>query len=80
METVQTETQTETSGNLAALAKCGHPACICTVASGERYCSDHCAELAATSRAGADDECGCGHAECVATAGAHSVLDGFDSH
>jgi hypothetical protein len=76
METVQTET----SGTLAALAKCAHPACVCTLASGERYCSDHCAELAATSRAGSDDECGCGHAECVATTASHAVLDGFDPH
>ena len=74
METVQTET----SGKLAALVKCAHSACVCTVGPGERYCGDHCAELAATSRAGADEECGCGHAECVATVGAHGVLDGFD--
>ncbi len=72
--------QTETSGKLAALAKCAHSACVCTVVSGERYCSDHCAERAATSKAGVDDECGCGHAECVATVGAHVVLDGFDPH
>ena len=72
--------QTETSGNIAALAKCALSACLCTVASGERYCSDHCAELAVTSRAGTDDECGCGHAECVATSGSHAVLDGFEPH
>ena len=61
METVQTES----SVKLAALAKCDHPGCICTVESGERYCSDYCAEQANAKDAAADDTCACGHPECV---------------
>jgi hypothetical protein len=83
METVQTgnprklETvQTEDPGKLAALAKCAHPACICTVGSGERFCSDYCAEQANAGKSAADDACNCGHAECVHSAGARGKFGG----
>ena len=54
----------ETSYHLAPMAKCAHEMCSCTVASGERFCSDHCAQQANSSDTGGDEKCGCGHAEC----------------
>jgi hypothetical protein len=69
--------QTEVPGKLAALEKCAHDGCICTVASGERYCSDYCAEQANAGKAAADEECRCGHAECKQTVGAPAVVNGF---
>jgi hypothetical protein len=59
--------QTETPGKLATLAKCAHAGCICTVSSGEQFCSDYCASQAGEHAAGEGD-CGCGHAECTAKA------------
>ena len=71
METMQTEM--EASSKLAALAKCAHPGCICTVGSGERFCSDYCAEQANASDAAAHDACDCGHAECVHSSNAVGI-------
>lgn len=56
--------QTEATGNVSAMAKCAHSECICTVLTGERFCSDYCAEQAGASKAQHDDQCECGHAEC----------------
>ncbi len=41
--------------------KCAHPACNCTVASGEKYCSTYCHD------AGGKTElmCNCGHPNCA---------------
>ena len=57
--------QTEAAGNVVAMAKCAHSDCICTVGTGERFCSDYCAEQAGASKAQHDDDCECGHPECV---------------
>ena len=57
--------QTEVAGSIAMLAKCAHPDCVCTVATGERFCSDYCMEQAGASEAAADDACNCGHPECM---------------
>ena len=46
------------------LGKCEHEGCTCTVATGERFCSDYCLAQAGTEHAAADHECACGHAEC----------------
>ena len=74
MESVQTESvQTEVAGSIAMLAKCAHPDCICTVTTGERFCSDYCMEQAGASEAAADDACNCGHPECM-HAGAKMAL------
>lgn len=55
----------ETMGALAAVAKCAHPGCTCTIEPGERYCSDYCLAQDSGEHAAADDEeCQCGHAEC----------------
>ena len=59
--------QTQGSGKLAALNKCAHGHCTCTVAEGEEYCSDYCAEsMQADDRK--EDGCQCGHAECTTVA------------
>ena len=50
-------------GDLAPLPKCAHPACICTVTEGERFCSDYCA--AHSADATENDACDCGHPECA---------------
>lgn len=57
----------ETLGSVkfGKLSKCEHAGCICTIATGERFCSDYCAEQATGARAATDDDCGCGHPECV---------------
>jgi hypothetical protein len=42
--------------------KCAHPACICTVAKGETFCSQYCSD------AGKEDveiSCDCGHEGCA---------------
>ncbi len=65
METVQTETPVK----FGKLSKCEHEGCICTVSTGERFCSDYCAEQASAAAASTDDDCNCGHAECV-----HAVI------
>ena len=59
--------QTEVAGNVASMAKCAHSDCICTVATGERFCSDYCAEQAGAGKAHGDDSCQCGHPECIHT-------------
>jgi hypothetical protein len=46
------------------LGKCEHEGCTCTVATGERFCSDYCLAQAGTVHASSDHECACGHAEC----------------
>jgi hypothetical protein len=69
--------QTESPGKLATLEKCAHDGCICTVVAGERFCSDYCAEQANASKAAADDECHCGHAECTHSVAAPAAMDGF---
>ena len=60
--------QTETPGKLAKLAKCAHEPCTCTVFSGERFCSDHCAAMAGEDAEASAGGCGCGHPECSGAA------------
>ena len=60
--------QTEVAGNIAAMAKCAHSDCICTVATGERFCSDYCAEQAGMKKGLGEDDCECGHPECIHSA------------
>lgn len=72
MDSVQVENSAN-SPKLAALAKCAHPACTCTVASGERFCSDYCAELANANATGTDNGCNCGHPECAHAVGVGAV-------
>ena len=56
---------------LAKLAKCAHPACTCTVTSGEQFCSDYCAAQADGDEAAVGSgNCGCGHDECTAASAA----------
>jgi len=69
MDTVQTETP----HRLAQLAKCAHTGCICTVDSGEQYCSDYCASQANAEKTAEDDECNCGHPECTVTTAGHRL-------
>ena len=69
-ETTMDSVQIESSGKLAALAKCAHPDCTCTVTDGERYCSDFCLEISQADSAKDADGCSCGHPECTATVGA----------
>jgi len=58
--------QTEATGNtVAQMSKCAHPDCICTLGTGERFCSDYCAGHAGASQAQHDDLCKCGHPECA---------------
>jgi hypothetical protein len=59
-------TQTEVTHKLAQLAKCAHSDCHCTVEPGEQYCSDYCASMVNGDQAAADDDCNCGHPECMA--------------
>ena len=60
--------QTEGSPKLAALNKCAHPDCTCTVVEGEQYCSDYCAESMQADNAKDVEGCECGHAECTTVA------------
>lgn len=64
--------QTESSVKLAALQKCAHPDCICTVGTGERYCSDYCLETSRADSVTDVEGCNCGHPECGV--GAHAVI------
>jgi len=58
--------QTETPRKLAKLAKCAHGGCVCTVSSGEQFCSDYCAAQAGEDQAASGHgDCGCGHPECT---------------
>lgn len=43
--------------------RCGHAACVCSVPSGEQYCSSHCAD-AATRADPTPHACDCGHEVC----------------
>ena len=56
---------TQGSGKLAALNKCIHPDCTCTVGDGEQYCSDDCAESMQADERRDVKGCECGHAECA---------------
>ncbi len=76
METAQTD-QADTPVKFGKLSKCEHVGCICTISTGERFCSDHCAEQATAGRAAAGDDCNCGHPECVHAVSAPSVANGF---
>lgn len=58
--------QTESSEKLAALRKCAHSHCNCTVNEGEEYCSDNCLESARAGSGKDEDGCSCGHLECDA--------------
>ena len=71
--------QTETSGKLAALTKCAHPDCTCTVTDGERYCSDYCLESARAESAKDIEGCECGHAECATVAATIPEVGPFTS-
>ena len=63
--------QTESPVKLAALDKCAHDGCTCTVESGEQFCSDYCAAQTGTEESLMDDGgCNCGHPECE-----HKVAD-----
>jgi hypothetical protein len=79
METVQTDQagSSDTPVKFGKLSKCEHVGCICTIATGERFCSDYCAEQATSGRAAAGDDCDCGHAECVHVVSAPSAAKGF---
>ena len=76
METVQTD-QADTPVEFGKLSKCEHVGCICTISTGERFCSDYCAEQATSGRAAAGDGCNCGHPECVHAVSAPSGAKGF---
>lgn len=41
--------------------KCAHPACACTVGSGQQYCSQYCKDAGSTM----EISCNCGHAGCA---------------
>jgi hypothetical protein len=71
---------TESPGKLAALAKCAHDGCTCTIESGEQFCSDYCAAQAGTEASlMAEGGCNCGHPECEhTTAVPAGVLTGLE--
>ena len=73
METVEVGT----TRKLAKVSKCAHDECTCTVTSGEQFCSDYCAEQASAAKASTDDDCNCGHAECVHAVTSPKVGAGF---
>ena len=64
--------QTEVTGTVATMAKCAHPDCICTVESGEQYCSDYCLASSRADSVMDVEGCNCGHPECGV--GAHAVI------
>jgi hypothetical protein len=66
MESMQTGS--DQSQKLAAIKKCAHPHCNCTVPEGDQYCSDYCMESARTGGAKDESGCNCGHLECEAIA------------
>ena len=72
MENVQTS-ETGVTQKVAALAKCAHVGCTCTVAADEQYCSDYCAAAAHDAKKAAGTECQCGHPECEASAGSEEA-------
>jgi hypothetical protein len=52
----------------AANQHCAHPACSCTVDSGDAYCSEHCRKRVESPTSDQTPTCQCGHAECDAAA------------
>lgn len=42
---------------------CAHSGCGCKVSEPNQYCSDYCRRPG--RQATADDECGCGHSDCI---------------
>ena len=45
-------------------SRCGHAPCQCAIMpGGDRYCSDHCRQAAASGQS-QSAPCGCGHAAC----------------
>jgi hypothetical protein len=75
METIPTETP----GKLAALEKCAHDGCTCTVESGEQFCSDYCAAQTGAEASLRDEGgCHCGHPECEHAMAAPAVLTGLE--
>ncbi len=61
LESVETGSTTR----LAALVKCAHPACTCTVTGGSQFCSDVCAERMLGESGTTGEACDCGHRECA---------------
>jgi hypothetical protein len=59
----------ETVNESTRQPRCAHRLCKCTVPSGQKYCSDHCAHEAARPSRAEGSKCGCGHAPCDETAG-----------
>ncbi len=57
--------ETGSTNRLAALAKCAHPACTCTVTGESQFCSDVCAERMLGESGTRAEACDCGHAECA---------------
>lgn len=79
METLRTDQagSSDTPAQFGKLSKCEHVGCICTITTGERFCSDYCAEQATSGRAAAGDDCSCGHPDCVHAVTAASLAKGF---
>lgn len=51
--------------NTTVNQRCAHPACTCTVSSGEAYCSEHCRKRVESPVSDQVEGCQCGHAECA---------------
>jgi hypothetical protein len=49
---------------MAETNKCAHPACNCTVAKGDKYCSTYCHDARDT----VELRCNCGHPGCTGEA------------
>jgi hypothetical protein len=45
---------------------CAHPACHCSVPSGEAYCSEHCRKRVESPLSDQPEGCHCGHPACTA--------------
>jgi len=52
--------------NAATNQRCAHPACTCTVPSGDAYCSEHCRKRVESPTSDQTPSCQCGHPECDA--------------
>jgi hypothetical protein len=50
-----------TESEISRGKKCGHPACNCTVANGNRYCSQYCHDAGSSLEL----SCNCGHKGCA---------------
>ncbi len=46
---------------MSEVKKCAHPTCSCTVAEGEKYCSEICADSTGVTALG----CDCKHPACA---------------